>query len=151
MGYGIYLLLQICLFVLDICCQHLGNTCQLEIFCAPFGRRVRECIFCNEYICIRYMLPRFGGYMSVGGFPCALWAQGMGMYILLWIYLYWIYAANIWGIYVSWRFSVRLSDAGLGNVHFVMYIFVLDICFQPFGEYMSVECICWYWIYHANT
>ena len=29
--------------------------------------------------------------------------------------------------------------------------FVLDICCLPFGEYMSVEYICWYWIYHANT
>ena len=23
--------------------------------------------------------------------------------------------------------------------------------FQHFGEYMSVESVCWYWIYHANT
>ena len=41
-----------------------------------FGRRARECTFCNIYICIRYMRPTFGGYMSVGGFLCALWAQG---------------------------------------------------------------------------
>ena len=27
--------------VLDINCQHLGSICQLEGFCAPFGRRVR--------------------------------------------------------------------------------------------------------------
>ena len=54
----------------------LGDTCQLEVFCAPFGRRARECTFCNIYICIRYMRPTFGGYMSVGGFLCALWAQG---------------------------------------------------------------------------
>ena len=38
------------------------------------------------------------------------------------IYLYCIYAANIWGIHVSWRFSVCPSG---GNVHFVMNIFVL--------------------------
>ena len=31
----------ICQLVLDINCQHLGSTCQLEGFCAPFGRRVR--------------------------------------------------------------------------------------------------------------
>ena len=37
------------------------------------------------------------------------------------------------------------------NVHLWKYIFVLDICCQPFGEYMSVEYICWYWIYHAST
>ena len=28
---------------------------------------------------------------------------------------------------------------------------VLHICYQQFGEYMSVEYIVWYWIYHANT
>ena len=30
----------ICLLVLDINCQLLGSICQLEGFCAPFGRRV---------------------------------------------------------------------------------------------------------------
>ena len=30
-------------------------------------------------------------------------------------------------------------------------IFILDICCQQFGEYVSVEYICWYWIYHANN
>ena len=30
-------------------------------------------------------------------------------------------------------------------------IFLLDIFCQQFWEYMSVEYICWYWIYHANT
>ena len=29
------------IFVSDICGQHLGDVCQLEVFCAPFGRRVR--------------------------------------------------------------------------------------------------------------
>ena len=29
---------------------------------------------------------------------------------------YWIYSANIWGIYVIWRVSVRPSGAGLGNI-----------------------------------
>ena len=49
--------------VLDICCQHLGNIQQLDGFCAPFGRKVKECTFCNIYIyiyiCIGYMLPKF--------------------------------------------------------------------------------------------
>ena len=31
-------------------------------------------------------------------------------------YLYWIFSANIWGIYYSWRVSVRPSGAGLGNM-----------------------------------
>ena len=52
------------IFVSDICGQHLGDVCQLEVFCAPFGRRVRECIFfCNVYI--GYMPPTFGEQMSV--------------------------------------------------------------------------------------
>ena len=29
---------------------------------------------------------------------------------------YWIYSANIWGMYVIWRVSVRPSGAGLGNI-----------------------------------
>ena len=45
------------LFVLDIYCQQLGNICQL-----------------NLYIGIGYILQT-GGYMSIGGFQCALRAQ----------------------------------------------------------------------------
>ena len=67
------------------------------------------------------MRPTFGGYMSVGGFFVHPLGAGLGdVHVELYLYLYWIYAANIWGIYVSWRFSVRLSDAGLGNVHFLI-------------------------------
>ena len=51
-------------------CQHFGNICQLEGFCAPFGRRVEECTFSYMYTCIGYKLPIFGEYMSVGGFLC---------------------------------------------------------------------------------
>ena len=32
-----------------------------------------------------------------------------------------------------------------------MVAFVLEICCQQFVEYVSVEYICRYWIYHANT
>ena len=35
--------------------------------------------------------------------------------------MHWIYAANIWGIYVSWKVSVRPSGAKLRNVHCVIY------------------------------
>ena len=62
--------------VLDISYQKLGELCNLEGFCATFGRRVWESTFCNIYICIGYMLPTFGVYASVGGFLCDLWAQG---------------------------------------------------------------------------
>ena len=46
---NIYFLIFI--FILDISCQHLGNTCQL-----------------NLYTGIEYILPTIGGYKSVGGF-----------------------------------------------------------------------------------
>ena len=37
-------------------------------------------------------------------------------------------------------------------VDICLFITILfDICCQQFGEYVSVENICWYWIYHANT
>ena len=77
---------------------------------------------------------------------------------------------TIWGINVSWIYtwvldisgrhlgaacivgvSVRPLGAVLGNINLLKYIFVLNICCQQFGEYMSVEYICWYWIYHANS
>ena len=51
-------------------------------------------------------------------------------------YMNWyrIYTANNWGIYVSWRLSVRPGAGGAGseNVNYVIYIH-------------------WYWIYIANN
>ena len=41
---------------------------------------------------------------------------------------YWIYPANIWGIYIIWRVSV------LRNVHFLICILVLDINCQHLGN-----------------
>ena len=49
------------------------------------------------------------------------------IFILQNIYWYWIFSANNWGIYVSWGVFVDPSATGLGNVHFVISIFVLDI------------------------
>ena len=72
----------ICTFVLDIYCQQLGDICQLEGVSAPFGHKVGEYTFCNEYICIGYILPTIGGFMSVGGCLCALWAQGWKVFWL---------------------------------------------------------------------
>ena len=68
--------------------------------------------FSRIYICIGYIdiLPTIWEYMPVD-----------------FIYWCWIYSANNWGIYVSWRVSVRPSGAGLGNVHFLKNKFVLDI------------------------
>ena len=106
------------------------------------------------YICIGLMLPTICGvhvshiYMLILEICC----QQFGEYVSVeYIYWYWIYHANTWAMNVSWRVSVCPSGTGLENVHFWKCIFVLDICCQQFREYVSVEYICWYWIYHANT
>ena len=52
------------------------------------------------------------------------------------IYLYWIYSANIWGIYDNRRVSVRPSGAGSGKRWIV--------------DHVSFEYIYFYWIYFAN-
>ena len=49
---------------------------------------------------------------------------------------------TFWGIHVSWRSSVHPSGAGLGNVHFVTYIFVSDICGQHLGDICQLEVFC---------
>ena len=68
---GVYIL------ILDIFCQQFGDIWQLEGVCAPFGRWVGENMCqLNIYICIGYILPTFGGYMTVRGCLCALWALG---------------------------------------------------------------------------
>ena len=50
------------MLVLDISCQHMGDECKLKSFCAPFGRRVGECTFLKQYICIDYMLTTRSPY-----------------------------------------------------------------------------------------
>ena len=55
-----------------------------------------------------------------------------------------LYDANTGGMNLSWRVSVRPSGAGLENISILTYIMALDICYQQFGEYMSVEDIFWY-------
>ena len=60
---------------------------------------------------IENVLPTLREYMSLGGFLCALRAQDLEMYIFEYIYLYGIFVANIWGIYVTRRVSVRPSGA----------------------------------------
>ena len=39
----------------------------------------------------------------------------------------------------------------VGECTFLKITILFDICCQQFGEYVSVEYICWYWIYLANT
>ena len=106
------------------------------------------------YIPIGLMLPTICGvhvshiYMLILEICC----QQFGEYVSVeYIYWYWIYHANTWAMNVNLRVSVCPSGTGLGNVQFWKCLFVLEICCQQFGEYVSVEYICWYWIYHANT
>ena len=35
------------IFVLDIYCQQLGDICQLEVVCAPFGAKVYTYSYCG--------------------------------------------------------------------------------------------------------
>ena len=96
------------IFVLDICCQHLGYMRQLEGFYAPFGHKVRECTFCNIYIFVLDICyQQLGEMCQLEGFcaffgcrPCTA-LQGEGTYI------------------------------------FVIYVFVLDICCQYLGNILS--------------
>ena len=77
------------IFVLDICCQHLGYMRQLEGFYAPFGHKVRECTFCNIYIFVLDICyQQLGEMCQLEGFcaffgcrPCTA-LQGEGTYIL---------------------------------------------------------------------
>ena len=71
------------------------------------GSRQIEPLSCIIYICIGYILPTIGEYLSVG-----------------FIYWYWIYSANNWGIYAIWRVSVLSSGAGLGNMQFLAYVHI---------------------------
>ena len=56
---------------------------------------------------------------------------------------YWIYSANIWGMCVIWRVSVRPSGAGLGNISgqectFSYMYTCIGYKLPTFGEYMLV-------------
>ena len=42
---------------IDISCQRLGDECNLEGFCVPFGHRVGEFTFLEIFICIGCMMP----------------------------------------------------------------------------------------------
>ena len=145
---------HIYMLILEICCQQFGEYVSVEyiywywiyhantwamnvslrVSVCPSGTglgnvQFRKCLFVLDICC-----QQFGEYVSVE-----------------YIYWYWIYHANTWALNVSWRVSVCPSGTGLGNVQFRKCLFVLEICCQQFGEYVSVEYICWYWIYHANT
>ena len=60
--------------------------------------------------------------------------------------MYWIYSANIWGIYDSWRVSVRPSGAGLGNMCQLNIYICIGYILPTFGGYMTVRgCLCALW------
>ena len=81
------------------------------------------------YIGIVYIIPTIEGNVSIRGFLCAQECTFGDIYICIGYML-----PILWGIYVSWRVSVRPSGAKLRNVHVVIcvsiHIFLLDICCQ---------------------
>ena len=59
------------------------------------------------------------------------------------MYLYRIYSANNCGVLFSWGVSVCPSGTGLRHVHFLRYVFVLDIfCQQLWDVVHLVGCLC---------
>ena len=99
--------------------------------------RVGGCTFFKLKFWIGYMLP-------------TIW----GIYVTWIMYWYWIYHANTGGRNMSLKLYIRIglmlpTICGVHVSH--IYMLILEICCQQFGEYVSVEYIYWYWIYHANT
>ena len=95
----------------------MDAICQLDIY---FGISYILPKFCS--FCIGYLLKSIGGYKSAGH-----------------KYWYWIYSANNQGICKSWRVSVHPLGAKWGNVLFEIYIFVLVIHSQQFGDYCQLD------------
>ena len=89
-----------------------------------------------------YIFIRFEEYMSV---EFIFWYQILVTkctFCNKYMYFIEYLLPTFWRIYVSWRFSVRPLGAGLGNVHFVKYIFLLDICGQHLGDICLWEVFC---------
>ena len=55
------------------------------------------------------------------------------------MYLYWIYTVKNWWIYVNKRVSSRPLGPGLGKVHFLRYVLVLNIYCQQLGNICQFE------------
>ena len=51
---------RIYMLALNISCQHLGDECKLEGFCAPFGRRVGEYTFLNIMLVLNISCQQWG-------------------------------------------------------------------------------------------
>ena len=58
------------------------------------------------------------------------------------IYLIPTYNFSTWRMNVSFRVSVRPSGAGMGNIHFWIYMLVLNISCQHLGEECELESFC---------
>ena len=58
------------------------------------------------------------------------------------IIIYWIYTANNCGMLFSWGVSVCPSGTGLGNEHFLRYVFVLDIYCQQLWNVVQLRGDC---------
>ena len=74
---------------------------------------------------------------------CAPFGLGVGECAFCRIYICIGYILPTIGENVSvWRVSVRPSGAGLENVHFLEYTFVLDIHCQQLGKMCQLEGVC---------
>ena len=84
--------------------------------------------------------PPFGGCL------CALWAQGLVMYIILDMCLYWIYFANNCGVLFSWGVSVCPKGKGLGHISTTSILLLTNSS--------STTCLrlrCWLFSYFATN
>ena len=74
---------------------------------------------------------------------CAPFGRGFGECAFSRIYICIGYTLPTFGENVSvWSVSVRPPGAGLENVHFLEYIFVLDIHCQQLGKMCQLEGVC---------
>ena len=130
----------------------------LAIFCQQF---------CTIYICIEYMLPRIGGYKSVGYIFIVIGYILPTIRVYMYklkgacapfgckvknTFLYWLYTANNWGkkfqlhIYINkiwyWLYSAKKNCTIYTCIGYML---------PTIGGYRSVGYKYWYCIYSANN
>ena len=82
------------------------------------------------YIYIGFSLPTFGGYMTVGGCLCALWALGWERFESISPSFDKVFLSHLEIAFFldSWRVSVRPLGAGLGNKKNIKKISMVSNC-----------------------
>ena len=110
------------------------DICNLVGVCVPFGRRVGEWAFFRIYNYIQYTIYNYT-------FAYIYTTENWGIYaISIYILVLDICCQQLrdyilpTGMYVIWWVSVCPLSAGLGNIHFLEYTFVLDIHCQQLGN-----------------